>query len=100
MILTCTPSAHSLASMPSPEGKIVDLWLVTDDDALAAAFAADLAARETQNPVTRFHSFDDCLDALGAGDRANGACIAVLDVRSAPRASVGNGIPSIRRRVT
>lgn len=71
--------------MPTPEGKVVALWLVTGDDDLAAAFAAELEARGTRNPVIHFSRLQECLDHLATDTVDPSASIAVLDLRAAPQ---------------
>ena len=74
--------------MATLEGKIVELSLVTGDDALAAAFAADLEAHVTWNPVHRYARHEDCLEYIGDAQGARSAQIVILDMRNDPPAAM------------
>lgn len=74
--------------MALPDGDIIELILVTGEDALAADFAAGLQERAIGNPVLRMNSFQACLDHLQAMPSSVAGRvlpIIILDLGSAPR---------------
>lgn len=77
--------------MASPDGRIVELMLVTGDDTLATDFAADLEDRATRNPIMRFPKFQACIDHLDpAQGHSTGQAsqIIILDLRDGPQEGV------------
>ena len=77
--------------MATPDGSIVELMLVTGDDALANEFAADLEARDTRNPVRHFPTHQACIDHLGSTQGTPAGQISqiiILDLREDPREGI------------
>ncbi len=71
--------------MPLPEGQMVQLMLITDDDTLADSFVEDLADRDTQNPILRVHTFSEGIEQLSGGANGKSPHIVILDLRNAVR---------------
>jgi hypothetical protein len=81
-------SRAGVVFMATPDGNIVELMLVTGDDALAKEFAAELEARDTRNPVQHFPTPQACIDHLGptqGNPAGRSSQIIILDLREDPR---------------
>lgn len=77
--------------MKSPEGKIVELMLVTGDDVLAADFVSELEERDTSNPVLRFPTYQastEHLESMGGASAGRTSQIIILDLRPDPREGI------------
>lgn len=75
--------------MPTPEGQIVALALVTGDDGLADRFASELDELGAENPLTRLATFQAAITHLESlAEPARASQIMILDLRDAQREGI------------
>lgn len=77
--------------MAKIDGQIVQLMMVSSDDALADAFTNELANEGTVNPVLRFREYHESIEYLESLPRIaseQASHIIILDLRESPRDAV------------